>query len=201
MSLWGNKDQSNNSPLFTPLKVNLTTSANNANSVFGNTTFGAFKNNNVAMKEAVGVFGISTVEAANAVSGGTKAAHAGWNMRTAYTGSLTGITIVAPGKLFTNGDIITVNPGVSAVSANATALIATNGLGNIVSTSITSVGGGFTATAVSNASVTFANSTGGASLGSLANITGTAGGRAGRVQLETLVAMGSITGDSDGTIF
>jgi len=201
MSLWGNKDQSNNSPIFTPLQVNLSITANNANAVFGNTTFGAFKNNNVAMKEAVGVFGISTVEAANAVSGGTKAAHAGWNMRTAYTGPLTGITIVAPGKLFTNGDIITVNPGTSAVSANATATIATNGLGNVVSVSITSVGAGFTATAISNASVTFANSTGGASLGSLANITGTAGGRAGRIQLETLVAMGSITGDSDGTIF
>jgi len=201
MPLWGNKDQSNNSPIFTPLQVNLTTTANNANTLFNNLTVGTFKNNNVAMKEAVGVFGISTTEIANTVSGGTKAQHAGWNMRTAYTGPLTGITIVAPGKLYTNGDIITVNPGASAVSANATAIIATNGLGNIVSTSITSVGAGFTATSISNASVTFANSTGGASLGSLANITATAGGRAGRVQLETLVALGSLTGDSDGTIF
>ncbi len=201
MALWGNIDQSNNSPIYTPLQVNLGVTANNANLVFGNTTFGAFRNNNVAMKEAVGVFGISTTEAGNTVSGGTKAAHAGWNMRTAHTGSIASITIVAPGRLYTNGDIITVNPGVSAISANATATIATNGLGNVVSVSITSAGGGFTTTAISNASVTFANSTGGASLGSLANITATAGGRAGRVQLETLVAMGSITGDSDGTSF
>jgi hypothetical protein len=199
MPLWGNKDQSNNSPLFTPLQVNLTTSALNANTLFGNTTLGIFKNNNVAMKEAVGVFGISTTEIANSVSGGTKAQHAGWNLRTAFTGPLTNIAITAPGKLYTNGDIITVNPGTSAVSANATATIATNGLGNLVSVSITSVGSGFTTTTPS--SITVANSTGGATLGSLATFTATAGGRAGRVQLETLVALGSLTGDSDGTIF
>lgn len=198
MPLWGNKDQSNNSPVFAPLQVNLTTNRVNANTLFGNTTPGAFLNNGVPMKKAVGVFGVDTTEAANTATDGKKVQHAGWNLRTVGSGPLTAITITAPGKLYTNGDIITVTPGSYPAAANATAVIATNGLGNVVSVSITSVGGGFTTTAPS--SITVANSTGGATLGSLATFTATAGGRAGRTQMETLVALGSLTGDSDNTL-
>jgi len=199
MSQWGMIDRANNSPIFAPSQVNLTPNRANANTLFGNTTFGAYLNNGVAMKEAVGVFGIDTTEAGNTVSGGTKAAHAGWNMRTAYTGSLATLTVTAAGRLYTNGDIVTVNPGAGLVSANATAIITTNGIGNVISTSITSVGAGFiTATPTG---ITVANSTGGATTGTAATFTATAGGRAGRVQLETLVASGSITGDTDGTNF
>lgn len=199
MSQWGMIDRANNSPLFAATQVNLTPDATNANTLFGNTTFGVFLNNGVAMNKAVGDFGISPVEAGNTVSGGTKAAHAGWNLRTAFTGPLATLTITTPGKLYTNGDIVTVNPGTSTISANATAVITTNALGNVISTSITSVGAGFT-TATPSA-ITVANSSGGATTGSNAVFTATAGGRAGRVQLETLVASGSITGDSDGTLF
>ncbi len=192
-------DRANNSPIFATAQVNLAPTAANANAVFGNTTFGVFLNNGVAMKEAVGQFGISAVEAGNTVSGGTKAAHAGWNLRTAFTGSLASISVTTVGKLYTNGDIVTVNPGAGLVSSNATAVITTNASGNIVSTSITSGGAGFiTATPTA---ITVANSTGGATTGSNAVFTAAAGGRAGRVQLETIVAAGSITGDSDGTLF
>jgi hypothetical protein len=199
MSLWGMIDRANNSPFFATAQVNLAPTAANANAVFGNTTFGVFLNNGVAMKQAVGSFGIDVVEAGNTVSGGTKAAHAGWNLRTAFTGPLSTITVTTVGKLYTNGDIVTVNPGAGLVSSNATAVIATNASGNIISTSITSVGAGFTTTAPT--SITVANSTGGATTGSNAVFTAVAGGRAGRVQLETLVAAGTITDDSDGTIF
>ncbi len=192
-------DRANNSPIFAPSQVNLTPNRANANTLFGNTTFGAYLNNGVAMNEAVGVFGIDTTEAGNTVSGGTKAAHAGWNMRTAYTGSLATLTVTTVGKLYTNGDVVTVNPGAGLVSSNATAIITTNASGNIISTSITSVGAGFITATPSN--ITVANSTGGATTGSNAVFAATAGGRAGRVQLETLVASGSITGDDDGTIF
>jgi hypothetical protein len=192
-------DRANNSPFFATAQVNLAPTAANANAVFGNTTFGVFLNNGVAMKQAVGSFGIDVVEAGNTVSGGTKAAHAGWNLRTAFTGPLSTITVTTVGKLYTNGDIVTVNPGAGLVSSNATAVIATNASGNIISTSITSVGAGFTTTAPT--SITVANSTGGATTGSNAVFTAVAGGRAGRVQLETLVAAGTITDDSDGTIF
>jgi hypothetical protein len=199
MSQWGMIDRANNSPIFAPSQVNLTPNRANANTLFGNTTFGAYLNNGVAMNEAVGVFGIDTTEAGNTVSGGTKAAHAGWNMRTAYTGSLATLTVTTVGKLYTNGDVVTVNPGAGLVSSNATAIITTNASGNIISTSITSVGAGFITATPSN--ITVANSTGGATTGSNAVFAATAGGRAGRVQLETLVASGSITGDDDGTIF
>ena len=199
MSLWGMIDRANNSPFFATAQVNLAPTAANANAVFGNTTFGVFLNNGVAMKQAVGSFGIDVVEAGNTVSGGTKAAHAGWNLRTAFTGPLSTITVTTVGKLYTNGDIVTVNPGAGLVSSNATAVIATNASGNIISTSITSVGAGFITTAPTD--ITVANSTGGATTGSNAVFTAVAGGRAGRVQLETLVAAGSITDDSDGTIF
>jgi hypothetical protein len=199
MSQWGMIDRANNSPIFAPTQVNLAPTAVNANTLFSNTTFGVFLNNGVAMKEAVGVFGISTTEAGNTVSGGTKAAHAGWNLRTAYTGSLATLTITTPGRLYTNGDVVTVNPGVSTISANATATITTNASGNVISTAITSFGAGFTVTAPS--AITVANSTGGTTTGTAAVFAAAAGGRAGRVQLETLIAAGSITGDSDGTIF
>ena len=192
-------DRANNSPLFAASLVNLTPSAANANNVFGNTTFGVFLNNGGAMKKAFGTFGISTVEAGNTVSGGTKAAHAGWNTRTAFTGPLVSISVTTVGKLYTNGDIVTVNPGAGLVSSNATAVITTNASGNIVSTSISSFGAGFTTTAPT--AITVANSTGGATTGSNAVFTAVAGGRAGRVQLETIVASGSITGDGDGTLF
>ena len=199
MSLWGMIDRANNSPFFATAQVNLAPTAANANAVFGNTTFGVFLNNGVAMKQAVGSFGIDVVEAGNTVSGGTKAAHAGWNLRTEFTGPLSTITVTTVGKLYTNGDIVTVNPGDGLVSSNATAVIATNASGNIISTSITSVGAGFITTAPTN--ITVANSTGGETTGSNAVFTAVAGGRAGRVQLETLVAAGTITDDSDGTIF
>ena len=192
-------DRANNSPFFATAQVNLAPTAANANAVFGNTTFGVFLNNGVAMKQAVGSFGIDVVEAGNTVSGGTKAAHAGWNLRTEFTGPLSTITVTTVGKLYTNGDIVTVNPGAGLVSSNATAVIATNASGNIISTSITSVGAGFITTAPTD--ITVANSTGGATTGSNAVFTAVAGGRAGRVQLETLVAAGTITDDSDGTIF
>ena len=191
MALWGNKDQSNNSPIFTPLQVNLSTTALNANTLFDNTTVGIFKNNNVAMKEAVGVFGLSTTEAGNTVSGGTKAAHAGWNMRTAFTGPLTGVTIAAAGRLYSNADTYSIAAG--AGGTNQTGNVVTNASGNIVSYSVTTAGANFQS---ATPTVTITTSTGLAG-----SITATAGGRAGRVQLETLVAMGSMTGDSDGTIF
>lgn len=191
MPLWGNKDQSNNSPIFTPLQVNLTTTANNANTLFNNLTVGVFKNNNVAMNEAVGVFGVSTVEAGNTASGGTKVAHAGWNLRTAGVGPLTGITISVPGRLYTNADTYSISAG--AGGTNQTGNLVTNATGNVISYGVTTAGANFQS-ATPTVTITTAAGTG-------ASITAKAGGRAGRVQMETLVALGSLTGDSDGTTF
>jgi hypothetical protein len=192
MAQWGMIDRANNSPIFATSQVNLSPTAINANTLFGNTTVGAFLNNGIPMKQAVGTFGISAVEAGNTVSGGTKAAHAGWNIRTAFTGPLTGVTIAAAGRQYSNADTYSIAAGTGGT--NQTGNVVTNASGNIVSLSVTTSGVNFqSATPTVTITVT-GSGTGG-------SITATAGGRAGRVQLETIVASGSITGDSDGTIF
>lgn len=190
MPLWGSKDQSNNSPIFAPLQVNLTTNTTNQTALFGNTTVGAFKNNGVAMKQAVGLFGVDTVEAANTVSGGKKVAHAGWNLRTVGVGPLTSVTVTAAGRGYSNADTYSIAAGTG--STNQTGNLVTNSTGNVVSYSVTTAGVNFQS-AAPTVTITTAN-------GSGASITATAGGRAGRVQMETLVALGSITGDSDNSL-
>jgi hypothetical protein len=192
MAQWGMNDRANNSPIFATSQVNLTTTAINANTLFGNTTVGAFVNGGLPMKKAVGVFGISISEVGNTVSGGTKAAHAGWNMRTAFTGPLTSVTIATAGRLYTNNDTYSIAAGTGGT--NQAGNVVTNATGNLVSYTVTTAGANFqSATPTVTISVTSGGTTG--------SITATAGGRAGRVQIETLVAASSITGDSDGTIF
>jgi len=142
-------------------------------------------------------FGVSAAEATNTGGEGKKVAHAGWNLRTIGTGSLATLVLTAPGKSYSNTDVVTINPGTGGT--NATAGVVTTPLGNLVSVSVSAVGAGFTT--ATPTSITVANSTGGATTGSLATFTSTAGGRAGRVQYETLVAMGSQTnGTADDAI-
>lgn len=192
MSQWGKDDNAANSVLWGTTSVNLSTNTVNSNTVYQNTTVGAFKNNNVPMKKAVGQFGVSAAEAANTSGEGGKVAHAGWNLRTVGTGSLATLVITTPGGGYANGDVVTIVAGTGGT--NATAAVVTTPLGNVTSVSITSSGAGFITTAPTG--ITVANSTGGATTGSNAVFTATVGGRAGRVQYETLVAMGS---QDDGT--
>lgn len=63
MALWGKTDNAANSPGHATALVNLPANSANKTALFGNTTQGAFKNNNVAMKKAVGVFGMDATEA------------------------------------------------------------------------------------------------------------------------------------------
>lgn len=187
MPLWGKLDLANNSPIYAPLQVNLTANATNRAALYQNNTPGAFLNNNVPQNRTLGMFGVSAAETANTQGEGPKVPHSGWNLRKAGTGPLMSIAITAAGKQYSNGDVITINPGVSPIGANATAIIATNGLGNIVSTSITAFGIGFVN--ATPTAITVANSTGGATTGSLATFAAAAGGRAGRVTYETLVTI------------
>lgn len=189
MSLWGNKDLANNSPIYAPLQVNLTTNTTNQTALFGNTTVGAFLNNGVAMNQAVGLFGVDSTEAANTLSQAKKVAHAGWNLRIAGVGPLTGITVAAAGRGYTNADTYSISAGTGGT--NQTGNLVTNATGNVVSYSVTTAGANF-----QSAAPTVTITTG---AGTGASITATAGGRAGRVQMETLVALGSLTGDSDNS--
>lgn len=190
MALWGKNDFANNSPQFALTQVNVTPNAANANALFGNTTTGVWLNNGVPMKVAVGQFGVSAAETANTFGEGKDVAHAGWNLRTCGTGPLTGITLGAAGSGHTNNAIFTVVAGPGG--ANTVGRIIVNGaLGNIVAvnTSVLITAGNNFNSATPTVLISNTSGTGG-------SITATAGGRAGRVQYETLVAMGSITGDA-----
>ena len=75
-------------------------------------------------------------------------------------------------------------------TTNATATLSTNATGGIVTSTLTTPGAGFV---LVNPTATIANSTGGVTAGSGATLVATAGGRAGRVLYESLVAMRTLT--------
>lgn len=117
-----------------------------------------------------------------------------------------GVTIVTAGSGYTNTDVVTFSNG----AVNAVATITTNGTGNIASVTFSTGGAGFSNTlntvrtftaANGSAANTSANLTPTIATGSGLTVVATVGGRAGRVSYETLVAMGSITGDSDDATF
>lgn len=184
MSLWGSKDQANNAPKF-PVAGGLGVSANGS-TLFENTTLSAYVTN-----IAIGDFGVDAVEAGVAGEG-KKVAHAGWNLRKAGTGSLASVVITNAGVDYqSNGTITFTGGGGSGAAASYTVNTTTN---TIVSVTITNPGSGYTSAPTANA----ANANAAIS----AILTASVGGRAGRVHYETLVAMGSMTGDgSDDTIF
>lgn len=190
MALWGKNDSAADSTIYAAQQVNRTPNTANRTTLFDNVTTGDFQNNGVNMNKAVGQFGVSAAEAANTAGEGKKVAHAGWNLRTAGVGPLASITVAAAGRLYSNADTFSVAAGTGGT--NATGNLVTNSTGNVVSYSITTGGANFNS-ATPTVTITTAAGTG-------ASLTATAGGRAGRVQYETLVAMGSITGDaSDDT--
>lgn len=150
--------------------------------MFGNTTPGAFTNG-----VAVGVFG---ADAAETTAGkGSGITHAGWQLRKVGTGSIQSVTYTGTATGYSNTDVITVASPVAG--GNATFSVSTNSTGGSLTLTVVNRGSGFTAVnATPNVSI--ANSTGGATSGTGATFAAVAGGRAGRVTYETLVAMGSL---------
>lgn len=212
MPLWGRNDQSvtanssttkessNGAPIGTwvYVKGDQVARVDAANAHFGNTSPGSRANVDVRMfnnttpgafisRQAVGVFGADATE--TNVSNGAGLAHAGWQLRRAGTGSIVSIGYTGTANGYNNTDVITVAS--PAAGGNATATVATNATGGALTITITNAGYGFTAVNAA-ANVSIANSTGGASGGDGATFTARAGGRAGRVHYETLVAMGSL---------
>jgi hypothetical protein len=188
MSLWGNIDNAANSVKWATTYVNLPFNTNNQANLYQSNKVSKFLNNNLAVGRAIGQFGVSAAEADRALTDGIKITHAGWNLRTEGTGPLLSITITAPGRLYTNANILTVRAGTGGV--NGIANLVTNALGNVVGYSVNTVsnpdatlGSGYVS---ATPTVTITTST-----GANATITSAAGGRAGRVQYEALVAMGS----------
>jgi hypothetical protein len=187
MALWGNLDASNNAPNFsgiTGYKSSTSLANSQIDGIFGNTTIGQTRSGVV-----MGVFGVDSTEANSALSSGNgrNVTHAGWVVRTVGTGPVTSISANA-GAVGTNS-FVTFTGGSSGAAAgmtgntSANAIVAVNTAGYITSVTLTS-GGSYANTPV--ATPTSGN----------AAFTLTMGGRANRVQQETLVAMGSMTGDA-----
>lgn len=209
MALWGRNDQavtanstttrvtSNGAPIGTYALVKAggganahfgNTSGTRASAdvnLFGNTTSGAFVNG-----IATGVFGVDTTEIG--VSNAAGIAHAGWNFRVAGTGPIISIAANTTLAGYNNADVISVKS--PQAGGNATIAFTTNSTGGSLTFTISTAGYGFTSKTIPSSNIFVTNSTGGTAAGNT-TATGfviTAGGRAGRVSYETLVAMGSL---------
>ena len=195
MSLWGNLDASNNAPLFwaaggftANVSGNASVAANASNAqiagIFGNTTIGFWREGVVS-----GIFGIDTTEANSQFStgDGRNVTHAGWVHRVVGTGPV--LTITANAGATGVNSFINFSGGSSGAAAgmtgntSANAIVYVNSTFHIVNVTI--------ATGGSYANTPFANANTGNAV-----YTVTMGGRANRVQQETIVAMGSMTGDA-----
>lgn len=181
MSLWGNLDAANNAPKQSAMTgYGGTTGSVSANgqTYYSNTRISATVQNN-----ALGIFGVDTNEQTNATAAQGKPQHAGWVVRKVGMGPITSVTANA-GAVGVNATMtITGGDGIGATTGDtpATVVVSVNATNHIVSVSVVN-GGLYANTPVINAM-------------SNAVFTITMGGRANRVQTETLVAMGSMYGD------
>ena len=176
MSLWSNSDSANAAPIFPGVA-----GVDNANGsqMFGNTQIAAF---NTGLSETTGIFGVDVTEQTVSMSSNTHPQHAGWALVTRGTGPIISVT-ANTSSVTTNGSLILTGGGTGAVQANV--YVSVNAQGYVVNSAIQIhevdgfVGGNYLTVpahgTAGNAVFTF-----------------TLGGRAGRSQTETLVAMGTI---------
>jgi hypothetical protein len=194
MSLWGNLDAANNAPKSSGMPGyggSTPQVTSNAQVYYANTQLGSFSDN-----QAIGIFGVSASEMANAVSGDAtqstgKPPHAGWVTRRVGMGPVISITANA-GAVGVNSTItIVANSGFGNTGSNGRSTIIP-----VVATITTNTAGYISTITIVNPGM-YANTpilrpnTGNAVF------TVTMGGRANRVQTDTLVAMGSMTGDNE----
>jgi hypothetical protein len=194
MTAWGSNtassaDAPKNQVIFTANTVAPNTAVGaqpNGQIAFGNTSFGAWGNPGIAQ----GVIGISNVQKQNTTAGVEFGAnvsfHAGWQLRTAGTGPIQSIAIVNPGQGYNTNGFISFTSTFAGVNANASYTVTTNAanaLQNVVSAVvINNPGSGYNVAPRANATGTNIAS---------ATFAVTLGGRAGRVQYETLVTLNS----------
>lgn len=191
MSLWGNLDAANNAPVSSAMAGyggNTPQVTANAEVYYANTKLGSFSDN-----QAIGIFGVTAAEQANSstVASTGVPTHAGWVTRRVGMGPVATITANA-GCVAVNSTItIVANSGFGNTGSNGrstiipvVATISVNTAGYI--STITIVNPGLYA----NTPILRPNT-------GNAVFTVTMGGRANRISTETLVAMGSMTGDNE----
>lgn len=174
MSLWGNVDypSGNQKPVFA--NTSNTTSNSTINGTTANVVYGI-------------VYGVSATEAAT--TEGKKTAHAGWVGQKVGTGPITSVSITNGGTVNASGFIIVTDGAINAQGAGANIAYTVNTTTNTInSVTLVSGGAGYTNVAALTYTVTGANL-------AQPTLAFTLGGRAGRIQYETIVAMGSISGD------
>ena len=191
MSLWGNLDAANNAPKSSAMAGyggNTPQVTANAEVYYANTKLGSFSDN-----QAIGIFGVTAAEQANSstVASTGVPTHAGWVTRR-----------VGMGPVAT----ITANAGCVAVNSTIT-IVANSGFGNTGSNGRSTIIPVVATISVNTAgyinTITIVNPGLYANTPILRPNTGNAvftvsmGGRANRISTETLVAMGSMTGDNE----
>jgi hypothetical protein len=181
MSLWAKSDSSNAAPIFPGVSTGIAASANGA-TLYGNTRIGAFQ---AGYKGTVGIFGVDTTEQGVAQTSNTKPQHAGWVLVTKGTGPIASLTANAnsysPDSVSPNGNVYLTFSGGGTGTTAANAQIIANATTGLITSIRINTGGNYERAPVVGA---VANSN--------VSITIVMGGRAGRTQTETLVAMGTI---------
>lgn len=189
MSLWGNLDNAtgNDKPLF----------ANTSNSTSNSTINGTVANTNAYYGN---MYGVSATEHQNTTR--HDGSHAGWVSQKIGTGPVASISITSGGTginaagylLISDNSYLGQGAGFNASfsianSQNTLQTYSTNSAWNVInSITIVNGGSGFSNVSALNVRTNGSNTT-------WPNLSITLGGRAGRFTMETIVAMGSITGD------
>jgi hypothetical protein len=184
MPLWGSLDAANNAPKQSDTSGyggSTPQVTSNGQVYYANTKINAFIAN-----AAIGIFGVDTTEQQNALTASYgHPQHSGWVLRKVGTGPILSITANA-GATGVNSYITITKGDGNAGSGNtaANAQISVNTAGYITTITINNPG------SYANTPIATPNT-------GNAVFTVTMGGRANRVQTETLVAIGPMTGDGD----
>ena len=193
MALWGNLEAANNAP-----KTGDTSGyggstpqvTSNTQVYYANTKLGSFITN-----AGIGVFGISAAEQANSSldTASGEPTHAGWVIRKVGMGPILTITANSGAVGANSVLVVRANSGFSNTGSNgltsivqANVYVIVNSAGYVQNSQIQIVNPGF-----------YANTPVLTPASGNAVYTITMGGRANRVETETIVAMGSMTGDGD----
>lgn len=183
VGLWGNNAAAGTEAPYGYYPV-LPTNAANGQTLYANAQIGAFINN-----VSVGVFAANNAQAGNTVGAAHGAYHAGWVQVTRFTGPILTLTLGTNPGGYTNSNTFSVLVGGGTANANVT--FATNSSGFATGTVTIVAGGSFANTDSGNLTFFVAN-TAAQVKGTTPTFTTTFGGKAGRKNWETLVAMGSM---------
>ena len=183
VGLWGNNAAAGTEAPYGYYPV-LPTNAANGQTLYANSQIGAFINN-----VSVGVFGANNTQAGNTVGAAHGAYHAGWVQVTRFTGPIATLTLTTSPGGYSNSNTFSVLVG--GGSANANVSFTVNSTGFATGTVTITNGGSFANTDTGNLTFFVAN-TAAQLKGTTPTFGVTFGGKAGRKNWETLVAMGSM---------